>query len=531
MKKKIDSMKTMVSILSLGIGLSVSTSAWSQGTGNFAISNSSFKELFNNYRKAEPKNIPWAGSYWAYARDGLSHMNIQGQQDNPPAMKYDAFWGVTDREENTHYFEKKSHSCSQFDDDPETKKSCEGWWGHCNAWAAAGIKEPEPRKSFMAKNPKGIEFEFTVADQKGLLTELWMSSGSLFAGDTHKGVPTNNLNGNYLAGTKDWVFDPTDPEGKAMTRSGRTAYQAFWDVSPRTLFLIFTNYVGIQRTGVVIDRFTGDQVWNQPIVGYRLLPIKKEDIKPVETNGQGQERYPVTVRMKMFWAEDGVHEHEISDKFTIEQTNDQIKTNWSGQYEEEHFGRHFSGRMVEFILFFDAPVEVSEDGTQIVKAGNIVGEGLWSHKTEQGRAKYANMDNTHPDFIWLPTQVSDYSGNRNPWVQDKYVRYIWDNKVNNGSVDLDPVTVSGTFVMPNFVDSFPKLAYLGNAQWRKKKKYIAYRLNMVFSREGIPVTISYRDIWLKNGKATIKMTFAEKVTLSAVANLLKNDGIDGSFVQ
>ena len=509
--------------------LSVGFGAHAQGTGNFAISNSNFKELFNNYRFASPKNVPWAGSYWAYARDGISHMNIKGQQDNPPSMKYDAYWGITDREQNTHSYEMKSHSCSQFNDDPETKKSCEGWWGHCNAWSAAAIKEAEPRESFMAKNPKGEEFEFSVADQKGLLTELWMSSGSLFAGDTHKGVATNNIEGGYLTGTKDWVFDSNDAEGRSLTRSGTTAYQAFWDISPKTHFLIFTNYVGVKQTGIVIDRFTGDQVWNQPIVGYRLLPIKKEDIKPMETNNDGQSRYPVVIRMKMFWAEDGVHEYELSDTFDINNTDDRIKTNWNGQYEEESFGHHYSGRLNEFILFFDAPMEVSDDGTRVLAAGNILGEGLWAHQTEQGRAKYANMDNTHPDFIWLPTQVSGNSGNRNPLVQEKYVRYIWDNKSSGENVSLEPTETRGVFVMGSIVSSFPKLAYLGGSQWRKKKQYIVYRINNALSREGLAIQLSEKDVQISGDKATIKLVFPEKVELSKVSKILNDSGIKGAF--
>ena len=525
-------------IFATGIILVLMTgSATAAGTGNFAISNNDFKEIFNNHRYATPNNIPWAGSYWAYARDGLSHMNIDGQINNPPSLKYDAYWGVTDREKNTHFYEMKSHSCSQFNDDPETKKSCEGWWGHCNAWAAAAIKESEPRASFISKNQNGKEFEITIADQKGLLTELWMSSGSLFAGDTHKGVTTNKLENGYLAGTKDWVFDAKDSEGMRRTRSGTTAYQAFWDVSPRTFFLIFTNYVGLKSTGLVIDRFTGDQVWNQPIVGYRILPIQAKDIKEVEVSENGQKRYPVLIKMKMFWAEDGVHEYEISDKFSIDKTDDKIRTDYRGQYEEEKFGHHYSGRLLQFILFFDSPLEVSDQGTRIISSGNIIGEGMWSHKTREGASKIANMDNSHPDFIWLPTNISDQTGNRNPLVQDKYVRYIWDHKVEQGSgnstnngngIDLDTTATRASLTITNYVESFPRLSGINDDQLDIKKRYIAYMISEALEREGISVIFNNTaEIEIENSNAIISLNFATAVDLNTISKILSDSGING----
>ncbi|OUR97278.1 hypothetical protein A9Q84_13205 [Halobacteriovorax marinus] len=525
-----NNLKKLIAPMAIALSLTVQGA----GTGSFAIQNTDFKEIFNNYRYASPKNIPWAGSYWAYGRDGLSHKNIKGQEDNPPAKKYDAFWGITEREQNTTYFELKSHSCSKFEDDPETKKSCEGWWGHCNAWSAAAIKEEEPRKSFTAKNPKGVEFEMTVADQKGLITELWMSSGSLFAGNTHKGVTTNNLKNNYLDGTKKWVFDKTDSEGQALTRSGDTAYDAFWDVSPRTFFLIFTNYVGVQQTGVVIDRFTGDQVWNQPIVGYRILPIKTDDIKDVEVSSDGQKRYPVLMRMKMFWAEDGVAEGEISDKFNIETTDDEIRTTYRGILEEEKFGKHYSGRLVEFMMFFDAPMVMSEDGKKVVSAGRIVGEGLWYHQTEAGRKRIENMDNTHPDFIWLPTKISGNAGNRNPLVQDKYVRYIFDNKVSQTSTSTDSSELryeqrSRVYKLKNYLRAFKQLKPLGNGNDSLKKKYIAYMITNALTQEGYSVKIEEEDVTLNGRKAKVKLTFTEKVKFKTISTLLNQLGIIGRF--
>ena len=77
-----------------------------------------------------------------------------------------------------------------------------------------------------------------------------------------------------------WIFSPkkgiaADP---ADNDEDITNYDAYWDVSPRQLFYILTNYVGLNGIGVALDRFTGSEIWNQPLSGYRFLPIRQEDI-------------------------------------------------------------------------------------------------------------------------------------------------------------------------------------------------------------------------------------------------------------
>jgi hypothetical protein len=42
-------------------------------------------------------------------------------------------------------------------------------------------------------------------------------------------------------------------------------------------WIVFTNYMGKLKLPVLLDRYTGEQVWNQPGVGYRCEYPKPSD--------------------------------------------------------------------------------------------------------------------------------------------------------------------------------------------------------------------------------------------------------------
>lgn len=359
----------------------------------FELGNQNFKNLFNKYGSAQPKNIPWAGSYFPYKEKGIADNFIYDarRSSQSPSEKFDYFFG----EKSATEWEKRNHSCDNVE--AKNKKGCESWWGHCNAWASAGIKEPEPRAP-LSKKMKGGDVTLTVADQKAFMTEMYMENNSLFSGNTNKAEKTGN-----------WIFEPSNSISKKLIAEGVTNYDAFWDVTPRSFFLIFTNYIGMREIGVVIDRFTGDEVWNQPIAGYKMLPIRSDDIR--ESTSQGGRRvYPVLLRMNIFWANDNVSANSVSEPFDIRRAPEKF------QVGDFLYNDSYTGRSLAFFLYFDSPIRVSYDGRFISSSGNIVGDGIWYHQSLEGRKYYKEFDHTHPDFIWLPTRALSASakGTRNP---------------------------------------------------------------------------------------------------------------------
>lgn len=359
----------------------------------FEIGNQSFKNLFNKYGVGQPKNIPWAGSFWPYKTKGIADNFVYDSRKayQSPAEKFDYFFGGKSAQD----WEKRNHSCDN--QIGELKKGCESWWGHCNAWAAAGIKEAEPR-NYINKRMKGGEVALTVADQKAFLTEMYMENNALFTGNTNKSEKTDN-----------WIFEPSNSIAKKLVAQDVTNYDAFWDVSPRSFFLILTNYVGMREIGVVIDRFAGDEVWNQPIAGYKMLPIRPEDLRDPKIEGD-RKVYPVLLRINIFWANDNVPANSISDPFNINRASEKFQI---GDFLYNDF---YTGRSLGFFLYFDSPLRVSSEGTFVANAGNIIGDGVWYHQTLEGRKYYKEFNHTHPDFIWLPTRALSASagGTRNP---------------------------------------------------------------------------------------------------------------------
>src|SRR5690606_22330059 len=83
---------------------------------------------------------------------------------------------------------------------------------------------------------------------------------------------------------------------------GVSNYENFWNLTPRAFFLLLTNYIGLGKSGFVIDRFTGDEVWNQPLVGYRFEKLTPDSLG---YDPDSQQHY-VQLTVTIYWAYDGV---------------------------------------------------------------------------------------------------------------------------------------------------------------------------------------------------------------------------------
>ncbi len=453
----------------------LSLSSWAQDTGNFEIYQNNFKDIYNKYRIAQPKLTPWAGSFFPYGSQGTSvKLDAAGDASSggkSPMQTYDAVGNLGTQ---AHDWEKENHSCERYSG--ETKTSCESWWGHCNGWSAAAVKEAEPTRPV-----KVGARTLSVADQKGILTELWLSSGSLNVGWTDK----SKKNGA-------WVHDHNRPTD---------SYRKFWDVSPRAFFLIFTNTIGAEKSGVVVDRFTGDEVWNQPVVGYRLLPLRAEDIAEVRDGNRTY--WSVKTRIKFYWANDlGTPAGHVSKPFDINKISD--------EEDVEHLGQDYEGRYLAFRLNFDAPVTVSADGLKVVSAGRMVGDGLWDHQENSRNLSGDELNGTHPDFIWLPTDpIQDYNGYGNPFMDARIV---------------DKITRQQT-VQPTPAPATLKLVFSARAFATLTPDAVKKDVAKVIRRESIRHAIYLADIKVTASQVVVGVRFADKPDAAALIALFKAAGL------
>lgn len=460
------------------LALFLSTSALAQDTGGFEITKNSFKDLYNQHRIAQPKVTPWAGNFFPYSSKGTAiKLDKDGNDDSAGRSPMEVY-GVLARVGNeAHDWEKENHSCDNLIG--ELKKSCESWWGHCNGWAAAAIKELEPRKPIKVGTQT-----LSVAEQKGIYTELWLSSASLNAGWTDKNKKTGA-----------WVHDHNRPS---------ESYKMFWDVSPRAFFLIFTNYVGAQKTGVVVDRFTGDEVWNQPIVGHRFLPIRKEDISQVRDGSRSY--WSALIRVKIYWANDlGTAPGHISKPFDIKKVKD--------TEDVEYFGEDYEGRYLAFRLNFDQELVMSANGTTVTSVGRMIGDGIWEHQENSRQA--GNLDETHPDFIWLPTDpIQDYNGNYgNPYMDASVVA-----KISRGQ---PPTPSTPTASQLRLI--FPPRAFGGASL---EAEDVKKAVTKVIRREAIKHAIYLKDIEISRNRVLVPVRFPQGVNSKALESLFKAADMD-----
>ncbi|RMG21571.1 MAG: hypothetical protein D6729_00480 [Deltaproteobacteria bacterium] len=310
------------------------------------------------------------GKDWRETDDGKRYLELTQQIEDQKAMlpKVDVDTAVE--------FEVLNHGNGQ--------EGVEGWWGHCNAWSAAAVMDPEPRHSTTVD---GIEF--SPADVKAYLTEAWMEHRSSFFGSRAD-------------------HDPTDESDMDV---------AFKDVTPAAFHIFFADQLGNKDKSFVIDRYTGSQVWNQPIRAYqtKIEPLYQGDTperrRITQTvygwRGEGQERdlgerevYPVLVTTTIHWITDGLPH----DALTVENINDvddedEFADAWAirRKYDDQ-----VEVRTLTYELWLTRPLG-DEDA-------EIIGDGVWKHANPLG-------NQNHPDFMWQPlAQGAARRNYENPYV-------------------------------------------------------------------------------------------------------------------
>lgn len=155
---------------------------------------------------------PWTGYWWPY----LHTYTYKLYNDPGPMKKYDQATGST-----SYSWEYANH---------RTTDSAATWWGHCQAWAAAAIMEPQPA----AKTVNGVSF--SQDDVEGLYSETWTR---------HMG---------YFYGTR----------CNSCTKSS----DAYKDVHPADFDKQVRYWIGQQKVPLLMDYTPGHEVWNYPVYAY-----------------------------------------------------------------------------------------------------------------------------------------------------------------------------------------------------------------------------------------------------------------------
>lgn len=159
---------------------------------------------------------PWSGYWWPM----LNTYTYKLYNSPGPMSKYDAYSKATGGPGGAYSWEYRTH---------RTTNQANDWWGHCHAWAAASIMEPQPPAATKA----GVSF--SQDDAEGLYAETY-----------HR-----------IFG---WMY------GTHYSTGGSS--EAYNDVHPAVFDEQVRYWIGQQKRALVMDFDPGNQVWNYPVYAF-----------------------------------------------------------------------------------------------------------------------------------------------------------------------------------------------------------------------------------------------------------------------
>ncbi|OWY99932.1 Transglutaminase elicitor, partial [Phytophthora megakarya] len=303
------------------------------------------------------KHSPWAGSNWPTYLDSINYNWNKDQLS--PAEKYATAFGlnVTKFMDNVSAqnginanMNRTECTTNQECFDPNVDTVCgkrvgndsgyciPTWFGICNAWAPAAILEQEPN---CPVTYNGVTFQ--PMDIKALVTDIYDDA---------------NLTGVFTGARYYGTDDSINEYGSHTDNSYR-------DLNPGYFHIAAANLLGLLNTTFIIDRDAGVEVWNQPVVGFKVYEQTAMTTTEAAQTFYGLESYPwndnatsiVYVKSRLSW---------INETFT-------------------DGGLIASGRNQNFTVgsYYDYLLEL-DDAEEI-----IGGEWLYDSNTN------------HPDFLWL----------------------------------------------------------------------------------------------------------------------------------
>jgi hypothetical protein len=253
------------------------------------------------------------------------------------------------------------------------------WWeGICHGWAQAAINYPEPAP-IVYRNAAGIRVPIGSSDVKALLAmhEAYNYKGEKFAFAGRR----CKINGK-VEGESD---DRDPPANRAYPAVELADSPDCRDVNAGAFHVIISNMLGLLGKGFVadIDRF--NDVWNQPIAGYKTVIAGEEPVDATHLSSGIARR--VRVKLEMIYGEElkfytpalaAAGNQNFVSKLPVTKTPHQ----------------KFLSRNYEYIV-------------EVNSAGNVVG-GEW-------------VSSTRPDFMWLYGRSSGFKNSPMPLAHLKHI--------------------------------------------------------------------------------------------------------------
>ena len=291
---------TRIKILERGLPTRVYKEARQVGTAETFVGGelvTSLKDLESaGHNRGSVSKSPWSGHYWANENGGLgyrfrdprfpknwadgynyiyytSRWNQTYWDYFSPAEKYDYITGVDSLDRGSLTIQQWELGREEY----VTTGKIADWQGICHGWAAASIYLPTPKLDVAFRFPQG-ELRFTVDDIKAL--------GSLYY-----------ANAKYESVFNGWRCNEAKP---ATDAEGRVLDPKCFDVNPGDWHLALTNLVGMKKEPFILDASESLEVWNYPIVDYRITYFDPTNIRRQGNSYKHLARQRKTVRNLRF---------------------------------------------------------------------------------------------------------------------------------------------------------------------------------------------------------------------------------------
>lgn len=339
---------------------------------------------------------PWSGDYWATYKAGIAaryadpdypnfgefneyleyfknkwNIDLQNKDEVDqlsPAEKYDLLLGLKDRPLAKNIIDEAKDIYRSNNNKIDT------WFGICHGWAPASFMLARPTRFVEVESIiPNLKIRFNPDDIKALASHLWANT---------------TLQSRTMGGR-------CDDENPQMDESGRIISENCYDINPGSWHTAVINQLGIKRQTFVIDATYDYQVWNQPVVSYKLSFFNPEDSKPYQNFKEAMINLPAYTKdpFKKYRSQNSVFVVGVSMELTYVAENSASDRPTDGEEND-------SLRTVQYI--YDLEINAQ---------GKIIG-GEW-------------YQNAHPDFMWAPANKA-----RAVSVVDRELQGSWQG---NGS--------------------------------------------------------------------------------------------------
>lgn len=248
--------------------------------------------------EAALKTPPWPGDYWANYRGGIGYRwrKPQASGENykayfqklptaeqikamseaeiallSPAEKYDIWMGrydLTATSTVSSFQRALIRRQAELHLKSYNEDKIPSWTGICNGWSLAALREPQPKEVVKVKNAAGQTITFYPDDIKGLTSRIYF--------DYEDRIVINRV-GSSCAPIYDkdgkLIRPVRNNAGKLITDAdGRPTVVDCRDVNAGTFHKVLGQYINNNKP-FVYDRVGSEEIWNQPVVGYRATKL------------------------------------------------------------------------------------------------------------------------------------------------------------------------------------------------------------------------------------------------------------------